>query len=321
MVTNSDITFAQARSNHHPKECLGFKYPPVILKEMVLEAWLESIVFQARRHAYPSFDSSILGEKMYLILRLLVVTVFAIIMLVFGCGYCLFSPKNPKHVHRFGLLFGKLSYLFGIKLDLRQSEASKAIGTFVYVSNHQSSWDLVTVSNAVRPRTVTVGKRSLAFIPIFGTLYWLTGNILIDRNNRNKAMSTIGQVIKKIRENNVSVWLFPEGTRSRGRGILPFKTGAFHIAVGAGVSIVPIVCSSTGHLSLLLGNNGHIIVEIMDPISIKGYGKEQVRKLSRYCHDVMAIKLAELDAEVAKLNKKGAMIKSGVQIPEQYPDD
>lgn len=241
---------------------------------------------------------------MYFILRLLAVALFAIVMLVFGCGYCLFSPRNPKHVYTFGRLFGKLSSLFGIKLHLRQSEASKTVGTCVYIANHQSNWDLVTVSNAVRPRAVTVGKKSLAYIPIFGTLYWLTGNILIDRNNRSKAMGTIGQVVDQIKDNDVSVWLFPEGTRSRGRGLLPFKTGAFHAAVGAGVPIVPIVCSSTNHLSASRGDNGHIIVEVMDPISTEGYSKENVRELAQKCHDIMAAKLAELDAEVAELNKK-----------------
>lgn len=241
---------------------------------------------------------------MYFILRLLAVALFAIVMFVFGCGYCLFSPRNPKHVYTFGRLFGKLSSLFGIKLHLRQSEASKTVGTCVYIANHQSNWDLVTVSNAVRPRAVTVGKKSLAYIPIFGTLYWLTGNILIDRNNRSKAVGTIGQVVDQIKDNDVSVWLFPEGTRSRGRGLLPFKTGAFHAAVGAGVPIVPIVCSSTNHLNASRGDNGHIIVEVMDPISTEGYSKENVRELAQKCHDIMAAKLAELDAEVAELNKK-----------------
>ncbi|KXF80350.1 1-acylglycerol-3-phosphate O-acyltransferase [Enterovibrio coralii] len=241
---------------------------------------------------------------MYFILRLLAVALFAIFMLVFGCGYCLFSPRNPKHVYTFGRMFGKLSSLFGIKLDLRQSDASKDVGTCVYIANHQSNWDLVTVSNAVRPGAVTVGKKSLAYIPIFGTLYWLTGNILIDRNNRSKAMGTIGQVVDQIKDNDVSVWLFPEGTRSRGRGLLPFKTGAFHAAIGAGVPIVPIVCSSTGHLEVSRRDNGHIIVEVMDPISTEGFTKDQVRELASHCHDLMAAKLAELDAEVAELNKK-----------------
>lgn len=239
---------------------------------------------------------------MYFILRLVFVALFALILFVFGSIYCLFSPRNPKHVYTFGRLFGKLSMIFGIKIILRQSEAAKAVETCVYIANHQSNWDLVTLSNAVQPGAVTVGKRSLAYIPIFGTLYWLTGNILIDRNNRSKAMGTIAQVVKKIRDNHISVWLFPEGTRSRGRGILPFKTGAFHAAINAGVFIVPIVCSSTHQMSAFRGNNGHVIVEIMDPISTEGLGKEDIRALALRSQQIMADKLAQLDAEVAILN-------------------
>ncbi|ATF08910.1 1-acylglycerol-3-phosphate O-acyltransferase [Candidatus Enterovibrio altilux] len=247
---------------------------------------------------------------MYLILRLLAVVLFATVMLIFGCGYCLFSPRNPKNVYTVGRWFGKMSRVFGIKLELRQSAASKAVGTCVYIANHQSNWDLVTVSNAVRPGAVTVGKKNLAYIPIFGALYWLTGNILIDRNNRSKSIGTIGQVIDKVKKINVSVWLFPEGTRSHGRGILPFKTGAFHAAIGAGVPIVPIVCSSTKNLKVSRGDNGYIIVELMDPISIEGYGKKNVRELAQHCHNVMSTHLVELDAEVTELNQKNEVKKS-----------
>ncbi len=212
------------------------------------------------------------------------------------------SPRNPKHVYTFGRLFGKLHKLFGIKLDLRLPENAHDFGPCVFIANHQSNWDLVTISNAVTPGAVTVGKKSLKWLPVFGQLYWLTGNIMIDRNNRSRAIGTIGQVIDKIKEDKVSVWLFPEGTRSRGRGLLPFKTGAFHAAVGAGVPIVPIVCSSTAGLKAGKWDNGHVIVEMLEPISTEGYGKDGIRELSKKCHDLMQAKLAELDEEVARLN-------------------
>jgi 1-acyl-sn-glycerol-3-phosphate acyltransferase len=67
--------------------------------------------------------------------------------------------------------------------------------------------------------------------PVFGQLYWLTGNLLIDRNNRAKAHGTIAEVVNAFKKRNISFWMFPEGTRSRGRGLLPFKTGAFHAAL------------------------------------------------------------------------------------------
>lgn len=72
-------------------------------------------------------------------------------------------------------------------------------------------------------------------------------------------MNKVGEII---RERQISIWMFPEGTRSRGRGLLPFKTGAFHTAIAAGVPIVPIVCSSLHNkVDLNRWNNGVVIAK------------------------------------------------------------
>ncbi|WP_039975703.1 1-acylglycerol-3-phosphate O-acyltransferase [Vibrio jasicida] len=239
---------------------------------------------------------------MIALLRVFAVAIFAIVMFIGGCGYCLLSPRNPKHVFTFGRLFGKMSRVFGIKLELRIPEDAYSRGQHVYIANHQNNWDLFTVSSAVTPKVVTVGKKSLAWMPLFGQLYWLTGNILIDRGNRSKAKGTIDQVVDNIKQSDVSVWMFPEGTRSRGRGLLPFKTGAFHAAIGAEVPIIPIVCSSTDHIKLNRWNNGHVIIEMLPPISSEGYGKEGVRELANTCRDQMKAKLEALDEEVKQRN-------------------
>ena len=241
---------------------------------------------------------------MIAILRIFAVAIFAILMFVFGCGYCLLSPRNPKHVFTFGRYFGRMSKIFGMKLELRIPEDAYSRGQHVYVANHQNSWDLFTISSAVTPKVVTVGKKSLAWMPLFGQLYWLTGNILIDRANRSKAVGTIDQVVTSLKESDVSVWMFPEGTRSRGRGLLPFKTGAFHAAIGAGLPIIPIVCSSTDGVKLNRWNNGHVIVEMLPPISTEDYDKSNVRQLANLAREQMAAKLEELDKEVVELNKK-----------------
>tara|TARA_Y100001956_G_scaffold39363_1_gene38666 strand:+ start:16604 stop:17344 length:741 start_codon:yes stop_codon:yes gene_type:complete len=241
---------------------------------------------------------------MIALLRVLAVAIFAVVMFVFGCGYCLLSPRNPKHVFTFGRLFGKMSRVFGIKLELRLPEDAYQRGQHIYIANHQNNWDLFTVSSAVTPKVVTVGKKSLAWMPLFGQLYWLTGNILIDRANRSKAKGTIDQVVDQMKQSDVSVWMFPEGTRSRGRGLLPFKTGAFHAAIGAGLPIVPIVCSSTSGIKLNRWNNGHVIVEMLPPVSSEDFGKENVRALANECREQMKTKLEELDNEVAMLNQQ-----------------
>ncbi|CBJ80934.1 1-acyl-sn-glycerol-3-phosphate acyltransferase [Xenorhabdus bovienii str. Jollieti] len=242
---------------------------------------------------------------MLAIIRGIIVFLLSILICLFGSIYCLFSPRNPSHVMTFGHAFGKLHKIFGIKMLERIPEEAKQYGPSIYIGNHQNNYDMVTMSNAVQPRTVTVGKKSLLFIPFFGPLYWLTGNILINRENRSKAHGTISQVVQQIKKRHISVWMFPEGTRSRGRGLLPFKTGAFHAAIAAGVPIVPVCVSSThDRIKFNRWNNGTVIVEMLPPIDTTKYTKDQVRQLAEHCRQMMQARIEELNNEVEVMDKR-----------------
>ncbi len=240
---------------------------------------------------------------MLLVLRILITLFYTITLCVVGTFYCLFNPRNPRHVATFGHLFGRLAPLFGITLEQRIPKEAAHYGNCIYIANHQNNYDMVTLSNMVQPGTVTMGKKSLLWIPFFGPLYWLTGNLLIDRNNRAKAHGTIAQLIAQFKKKDISILMFPEGTRSRGRGLLPFKTGAFHAACLAAVPLVPVCISTTsGKIKLNRWCNGHVIIEMLPPVDTAAYGKDRVRELSEYCHQLMAEKIAQLDAEVAARN-------------------
>ncbi|MGE9550297.1 1-acylglycerol-3-phosphate O-acyltransferase [Erwinia amylovora] len=240
------------------------------------------------------------------ILRFIVVVIYSILVCVFGCIYCLFSPRNPRHVATFGHLFGRLSTVFGVKVEQRKPAGSENLPNAIYIANHQNNYDMITAANIVQPTTVTVGKKSLLWIPFFGLLYWLTGNLLIDRDNRAKAHGTIGELIDQFKKKKISFWMFPEGTRSRGRGLLPFKTGAFHAAMAAGVPIIPIVVSNT-HNKIKLNrlNNGLVIVEMLPPVDTSAFADQSVRKLATHCRELMAARLEALNAEVAEREASG----------------
>nr|WP_024966844.1 1-acylglycerol-3-phosphate O-acyltransferase [Pantoea sp. IMH] len=240
------------------------------------------------------------------ILRIIVVIIYSILVCVFGCIYCLFSPRNPRHVATFGHLFGRLSGVFGLKVELRRPEGADNYPNAIYIANHQNNYDMITAAKIVQPSTVTVGKKTLLWVPFFGLLYWLTGNLLIDRDNRARAHDTIGQLVEQFKKKRISFWMFPEGTRSRGRGLLPFKTGAFHAAMAAGVPIIPIVVSTT-HDKIKLNrlNNGLVIVEMLPPIEPADFADQSVRKLATHCRELMMAKLDELDAEVAEREASG----------------
>ncbi len=238
------------------------------------------------------------------LLRTIVIVFCCLLICVLGAIYSFIRFRNPSNVGIMARWFGRLHPLFGLTVEHRFPKNVDKFGRCIYIGNHQNNYDMVTISYMVQPRTVSVGKKSLIWIPFFGLLYWVTGNILIDRENRTKAHGTMNEVARRIHDDDLSVWMFPEGTRSRGRGLLPFKTGAFYAAIAAGVPIVPVVCSTTqGKIDLNRWDNGKVICEMLEPIDVSAYDKENVRELAAHCHQLMAQRIAELDAEIAQQSK------------------
>src|SRR6185436_10580396 len=89
-----------------------------------------------------------------------------------------------------------------------------------------------------------VSKRTIFWIPVLGQAMALAGFIPIDRKDRASAIRSLGRATDTIR-GGASVILFPEGTRSRDGRLAPFKRGAFHLALQAGVPVVPVSISGT----------------------------------------------------------------------------
>lgn len=238
---------------------------------------------------------------MLLIIRLILIVISIVLMSLYSIFYCALSPRNPKNTYHFAMLFSKMVRIVGVKVTYRVAEESKNYGSAVYIANHQNSYDMVTITGIVQPGAVTIGKRSLIWIPFFGIIYWLTGNILIDRNNHKSAKDTMKKVVEQMHKNDLSIWFFPEGTRSRGRGLLPFKMGAFHTALQAGVNVVPTVASSThDQIKLNRWDNGEVIVEMLAPIDTSQYKKREIRRLMEDSHKIMLAKYDQLNKELQR---------------------
>ena len=234
---------------------------------------------------------------MLAVIRVFIMFMFILLSCIFGLLLSLVRPFHPNNVHIIAGWFGSMAKMIGVKLVLTRHQDAENIGPAVYVANHQNSYDLFTVPAMVPKNCVSLGKKSLKWIPFFGQLYWLSGNILIDRANRSKAAGTISKAAEKIKKNGLSIWVFAEGTRSYGRGLLPFKTGAFHTAMSADVPVVP-VCMNTTHKTIKLNrwDNGTIYIEMLAPISLDK--SISAREHAQNVHTVMAAKINELDAQV-----------------------
>lgn len=239
---------------------------------------------------------------MLAIIRIVLVVVFSVGICLFGIIYCLFIKSCAVcHVSVFGRLFGRMAPVFGIKVEIRDFIGQSLPRNCIYIANHQNSYDMVTVSYVLQPNTITVGKKKLLWIPLFGQLYWLSGNILIDRiRTAQQIRNVLVKIVKVIKQDNISVWIFPEGTRNRGRGLLPFKIGAFYAAIVTKVPIIPICVSnvSNGKIKLNRWSNGLVLIDIMPPIETSQYELNQVRRIAAYCHKIMQLRIESLNKEV-----------------------
>ena len=114
---------------------------------------------------------------------------------------------------------------------------------FVVVSNHESFTDILLISH-LPWEMKWLSKAELFRIPIMGWMMWLVGDIPVKRGFGPSALEAMARCRTAL-DNRVSVMIFPEGTRSKTSELLPFKDGAFRLAIEAGVPILPLAVSGT----------------------------------------------------------------------------
>ena len=234
---------------------------------------------------------------MLALLRIVAIFFYFLLINLLLILVCLLRPFHRNNVHVAGILYSSVSVLLGVKLEIRVPDSVKQGGPYVFIANHQNSYDLLTICAAAQKGTVTVGKKSLIWLPVFGQVYWLTGNIMIDRKNSGRAHDTLQGTVQKILKRRISVWFFPEGTRSNGRGLLPFKTGAFRIAKATNEPIV-LVTASRLHNKIKLNrwDNGTLLITLSEPESM--HENKSIKQNAEYFHQKMQLQIRNIDAEL-----------------------
>ena len=222
---------------------------------------------------------------------------------VFGLGFILsvLRPLNPNNIYVITRMLAYKGFdILGIDFEKRGTQRQNPDSPVVYMSNHQNNIDLLAGSANFSPRTILLGKKSLLFIPLFGQFFALSGNFLIDRANPTAAKNSMKKLTKKILSEKLSVWIMPEGTRSKGRGLLPFKKGGFITAINCQIPIVPVVFSSyTRTMNFSQKCSGKIISKVLQPIQTKGLTLENLDELMEKTQQLFKSTIEELDGEIS----------------------
>ena len=149
----------------------------------------------------------------------------------------------------------------------------------IYVMNHASALDIFVAMALCPYGGCGVGKKEIIKIPFFGLVYWLSGHLLIDRSNREKAISSMDNLSTFVKRNNLSIWIWPEGTRSLDGKLLPFKKGFVHLALATRLPIVPVILHDSHKrwpAKTMDFYPGEVKVDILNPIKTDHWNKESI---------------------------------------------
>lgn len=147
----------------------------------------------------------------------------------------------------------------------------------LYVINHSSTLDLITILALGLPRVRFVAKWELQYNPIFFLLGRLTGQVFIKRHKSEQAVETLQKAYTRIQKNKLSVLMAPEGSRKHPGVIGPFKKGPFRMAMALGFPIVPIYFEGNRALSSggsLVFKPGHVTAHVYPPVDTSGWSAD-----------------------------------------------
>lgn len=163
--------------------------------------------------------------------------------------------------------------LAGITVEIADEQNLWAARPAVFVFNHQSALDVVIMARLLRQDFTGVVKKESSRDPLFAPLGMLMDVAYVERGNRDQTRAALEPVLQRLAA-GVSVAIAPEGTRSSTRALGPFKKGAFHMALRAGVPMVPVVIHNASDLmwkKSLVIRPGVLRVEVLPPVPTGGW--------------------------------------------------
>jgi 1-acyl-sn-glycerol-3-phosphate acyltransferase len=221
------------------------------------------------------------------VLRYLLIVLYTVFWAVVALVSVLFDRSGESVVWCARHWIGWILRSCRIEVDCEGLENIDPEQPYVFMTNHQSVFDIATLIATLPVSWRFVAKRELTWIPFFGWALRAGGHVIIDRSNHAKAVESLERAAARIRA-GTNVTIFPEGTRSRSGQLGEFKSGGFHLAIQAGVPILPASISGSMRITpakSLRIESGRIHIRYGVPIPTEHLGvddrdalKDEVRR-------------------------------------------
>lgn len=245
------------------------------------------------------------------ILVVLYLAICVVLMIPMGIVFAItgaFSIKKRDKLVKIvlNIVFGGVNFISGAKATFKGLEKIPKDKAVLYVANHLSFFDVLLLSPKLPEITGFVAKKSFEKVPVLSQCMRLTHSFFLDRDDIKQGLKVILAAIDQVKS-GISVFIFPEGTRSRTGQMAEFKEGSMKVATKSGCPIVPIAISNTSqvfenHLPWL--EPARVIIEVLDPIDPNDYDAMGKKHLGKYCHDIIEETKLKNDEEIFALSVK-----------------
>lgn len=224
--------------------------------------------------------------------------------------WALTGSQRDSRNFSFSLFADTASALIGMDMNVKGEEYLWSHRPAVFVFNHQSKADVIIIAKLIRRDIAGIGKQEIKKEqPIIGKVMEMGGVVFIDRANSKNAIDAISPLVDAMRNERKCVVLAPEGTRTVSPKLAPFKKGAFHMAMQAGVPMIPIVI----HNALDVAPKGDFVfrpatveVEVLPPVDTSHWSAETVDDHVREVRNMFARTLGQAEESAKKPSGKGA---------------
>jgi 1-acyl-sn-glycerol-3-phosphate acyltransferase len=199
--------------------------------------------------------------------------------------------KTGRRQHRIARSWARLLLkISGVSLEAEGLDKLDPKASYVLVANHMSYMDIPAILAAIPLEIRFFAKRGLFQIPFLGTHLRRAGHLPVVRGDARASLKTLQDAAQRLRRERITPLLFPEGGRSP-KALREFKEGAAHLAIKAGVSVVPVGLVGTREIlpmDSIIVRPGRIVVRVGDPIDTSGLKSHDRSDLNQLLREQVA---------------------------------
>ncbi len=239
-------------------------------------------------------------------LRFIIALLFVILFLILSLpiqGIFYLLGKNEKWKHKIDMAslrivqwaFKVVTFIAGVRLIETGRENIPKDEAVLYIGNHNGFFDIILTYAHVPNLTSYISKLEWSKVPLLPIWMKRLYCLFLDRGDARQGLKVILAAIDLIKR-GISVFIFPEGTRSKDGQLHEFKKGSFKIATKSGCPIIPVTITGTAecfenHLPRL--TPGVVTIDYGKPVRISELSQEEIKHIDIYVHDIIEKKLKE----------------------------